>query len=250
MKITRPSILPVLLAMLAAGGASAALVPTYQARSVDGSASLSFGALSPDDDQHAAALDFAPFTEQVEASVAIDVAGVPPASSAGRGSLDSFIGPDQVSALGRASMDVILPAAFSGFAAGSSGFELVFDVDVLSSYELVGSVDTQAILTGGAPLPTLVNEVVFEDVDGGVELFRTLTLDETFAVGGQLAPGTYRLFTVASVQRSLDSTGSWAISAESSFDFDLHVTAIPEPATAAMLGAALAALAMRRRPRC
>jgi hypothetical protein len=124
-------------------------------------------------------------------------------------------------------------------------------VDVLSSYTLAGSIDTQAIVTGGAGLPSLSNEVILEDVDNALILFESLTDDELFSISGLLNPGNYRLRASAGIvaNQSSSLTASRTVEGTSSFDLDLQLTprGVPEPGTAVLVLGALTGLVLRSR---
>lgn len=236
-----------LLAILPASDGAAALVPISQARFVNAFAALSFENTNPAQGDSAAAPNFEPFVEQVSADVTLGLIGVPPASSAAQASQDSSIGANQISAQGGASIDRTLPPGVYGSANASSSFEMFFRVSVTSTYDLTGFIDSQAILTGGAPLPSITNRVRLEE-NGGSVLFESLTSDEAFATSGVLTAGTiYHLFVLSSVQTAGLATASWTTSGDATFDFGMTLSEVPEPATSVLLGAGLAAIARRRR---
>lgn len=175
--------------------------------------------------------------------------------SEGRANQTSNIGSNAVSAQGEASLSITVPSSGTGTSAVASGdsvFELTFMVDVLSSFELTGMVDVQAIVTGGASLPTLGNVVRLEDLDQSAILYETLTDDQAFTVNGWLNPGTtYRLRASALVDANQPSSNTTdrTVSGLSSFEVDLQLVpqGVPEPATLWLVAAGGALLLAGRR---
>lgn len=208
------------------------------------------------DSDDATASDFGPFVDNVNASTFFQV-GNQSVSSAASGSQDSSIGPSQIEATGEASVNANLtPGTVQNFGQagfnGRSFFDLSFELTEASSYSLTGSVNVQAIVSGGANIPgNLGNSVLFENLDTSTVLFEALTDDEVFSISGLLSPGNYRLRANAAVSGTQDSSESAtrALLAGSSFDLTLTVRAepVPEPATLMLVLTALALLAASRR---
>lgn len=250
-----PKLSALLVAFLApAVTAAAAVVPTAQTRTIDAEASASVPGDSDSDSDSASAPGFGPFNAEVD-PLAIAIANTDVAIAQGVAKQQSSFGPSLITASGESSVSMTLLAFAGGLAAaeGESLFSVDFQVTTPSTYALSGFVDTQAIVTGGASVPILDNEVTFYDLDNAIILFQTLTLDQVIAAAGVLAPGNYRLSAFAEVDASQASSLNDArtIAGISSFDLDLVVSPIliPEPGTvvAAMGLTGLCALAFWRR---
>jgi len=235
-----------ILALLAPD-ATAAIVPVAQDRSVEASATATVFSISNSDSDSAAAADFAPFAATVD-PLAVTVAEVQVAISQGVARQDSSLGAASVSASGEASAALTLTAGGNGSASADAAslFEFLFFVDSASSFLLTGSLDTQAIVTGGAAIPLLLNDLLFEDVDNSVVLFQALTNDESFSVNGLLQPGSYRLSASARIAADQASSlvAARTVSGLSSYEFVLDVVPVPvpEPAVPALLLLSLAGL--------
>lgn len=257
--LRRVRFVALILAAAAPGLALSAIVPSAQNRSIDAYAIAAVAGGTPDiEDDQASATAYAPFAAQVQPK-ATAVGGTSFAIAQGAASQSSSIGSNGVVAEGTASLLLTVPSSGAGASAaagGDSSFELTFIVDVLSSFSLSGAVDTQAIVSGGATLPTLDNAVWLEDLDQAFVLFTTLTDDQTFSVSGWLNPGTtYRLRASASTgaNQASSNTLDRTVSGLTSFDLDLQLVpqAVPEPATAFLVaGGAAVVLVGRRRRRC
>lgn len=219
----------------------ASITPVSQTRTVDADATAQLSTTPPQnlsDSDSDAALDFAPFLAEVDPeATAFFVPPLSLRSGQGVAKQDSTLGPITISAKGEASVSISLtPGQIPGGSAGASSssvFDVTFSIDVPSLFWLSGTLDTQSIVTGGAGLPTLSNDVILWDLDGAVKLFDSLTADEAFVLSGTLNPGLYRLYAVASAegtQASIAST-SRSVVGISSFDLDLLVTNVPESET-------------------
>lgn len=243
-----------ILAAAAPGLALSAIVPLSQNRSVDAYAIAVAGSTADIEDDDASATGYAPFAAQVQ-PMAVAASGGSFAIAQGAASQSSSIGSNVVVALGTASLSLTVPSSGAGASAAAGGdsfFELSFMVDVLSSFALSGAVDTQAIVSGGASLPTLGNVISLEDLDQALILFTTLTDDQTFSVSGWLNPGTtYRLRASASIDanQASSNTQDRTVSGLTSFDLDLQLVpqAVPEPATVFLVAGGAALLLVGRR---
>lgn len=228
------------LAVLCGGvSASADVSLISQTRTTDASASATAGSVV---DGPVADLESAPgfglFDEAVSPlALAIDSSGLPVSVVVSQGvakqvstlSLTSF------AAQGEASVSLTLtPAAGSSAeASGESLFDVFFSVDLPSHFVISGFVDTQAILTGGAGLPALDNEVSLTRTDDNTLIFSSTTNDESFSQFGLLNPGTYRLWaqaTVGAMQFS-SPTDTRTVNGISAFEFRMLVTGVPETST-------------------
>lgn len=222
------------------------ILPFSQVRSV---AADSKAVVPQDLDQNSgleSALDFSFFNEEV-APLSLAIQGAQVSIAQGVGKQVSGIADFGIAGSGEASVSLTLlpgPGA-SAEASGQSLFDVVFTITKLSNFILSGSLDTQAIVTGGATIPALSNDFLFEDVDNSLTLFDSLTQDEAFSLSGVLAPGTYRLYAVAEVDatQAASLTTARTVSGISSFDFDFRIATvlIPEPGT---LGTAAAVLGL------
>jgi hypothetical protein len=243
-----------ILATIAPGAAQSALIPVSQDRYVEATA-IAAAPFTIDEDD-AAAADFGSFVAMVDPQ-AVAVSGSTFATAQAIASQSSSIGANTVLAQGEASLSLTLPSSGAGASAAGdadSFFELLFMVDVLSSFVLNGSVDTQAIVTGGASLPALSNLVILEDLDNASILFSTLTDDEAFSLSGVLNAGTaYRLRSSAGIDgnQQTSNTQDRTVFGLTSFDLDLQLTprTVPEPGTFFLLLGGLAASAFVRRRR-
>jgi hypothetical protein len=246
-------------AAAASGAALSAIIPVGQDRFVEASAiAVAGNDLDVDDDQLVAA-GFGSFDAEVD-PLAVAISGANIAIAQGVANQSSSIGANAVAAEGEASLALTLPSSGAGSSAAAGGdtfFELLFMVDVVSSFVLSGSVDTQAIVTGGAGLPALVNTVILEDVSNASVLFAALTDDEAFSVSGLLNPGiSYRLRASAGFDANQQSSNAQdrTVSGISSFALDLQLTPetvndVPEPGALFLLLGGLAMLTLARRPR-
>lgn len=242
----------VVLTALAPSAALATLIPTAQNRFVDVTANAAVTGDSESDSDNVAAAGLGLFDGVVDA-LTVAIAGPSVVIADGVANQLSSIGTNSAVAQGEASVSMtLLPqSGSSASATGNSFFELLFMVDVLSSYALDGSVVTQTIVAGGADLPSLSNEVILEDVDNAVILFEALTNDETFSISGLLSPGNYRLLASAGIDANQLSglTDVRIVAGISSFDLDLQLTpqGVPEPGTVLLMLGGLAGLALRSR---
>lgn len=249
-----------LVMLLAAGipaAALAAIIPVAQTRSVDAESSAIVSGDSDSDSGSLSAVGFGPFDATVD-PLAVAIARTDVGIAQGIGKQTSSIGTNSISALGEASVSLtLLPQSGATAAAkAASFFDVLFTVDTLSSYLLAGSVDTLAIVTGGASLPLLGNDVILEDVDGALVLFATATNDEPFSVAGSLSPGSYRLRVSADITADQGSsvTNSLVVNGTSSYEVSLRLTpevSVPLPASSflVLIGlAAIAGLRYRGRP--
>lgn len=117
----------------------------------------------------------------------------------------------------------------------SSIYDITFQVDVATPFELTGALVNQS-------LDAVLTLTLFEGATPILAYDASLgpaTVD--LATSVVLQPGLHRLLVEASLYMSFSGGGV------SSFDFAL--TAIPEPGGAALVGAGLAALALGRRRR-
>lgn len=157
-------------------------------------------------------------------------------SATGTAAQQANLGSSLISAIGSTQADLVLGIGTGGSVAagGSSTYEVEFSLAASSSYSLSGTVDSQAIVTGGASIPQLDNQVQFLNLDTSIVLFETLTNDQTFLVNGLLGPGNYRLRALATivasqgygeVPRSVTGVSSF------SFDFAVQSSSVPEPAS-------------------
>lgn len=246
-------VVPLFLGLAAsAASLSAQVAPLSQARSVDAGSAAEVRGDSDAQTDGATAPDFGPFNAAVS-PLSVAVAGSDVAIGQGSAGQQSTLGPNVVSVSGGANVSLtILPAGgASASGRGESLFDFEFSLAEQHHFSLLGSVDTLAILTGGASVPALANSVRLLDVDNALVLFETLTDDENFSVAGLLDAGRYRLLASASAEGTeVAGQGSRTVNALSAFDFSLTVQPVPEPAAA---GAAIvlmtlgAQAAMRRR---
>lgn len=231
------------------------LVPVSQDRSVGSSAQASLLAPPATDSDSLSAPDFGPFAGSVSSSA---FQADPPALlvAVGSASQASSIGLNGFSASGSAEVTLTLLPNRTGSAGadGLSYFQYEFSIATPKTYTLWGSVDSEAITTGGGLIPQIANELIFEDVSNNVVLFSTLTDDEAFSVNGVLAPGTYRV-TASSELSGLQlpsATLTRTVSGMGTFDFRFRAQNVPESGTGAagmLLGAlgGLSLMARRRR---
>lgn len=246
MDISR-NLLCVLGTALAASVATAhgEILPFSQSRSVDASAKATVPTVVVPDSGADAAVDFSFFdAEAAPSAVAIGPRGLF-AFSQGIGKQTSGIADFGIAGQGEASVGMtLLPGAgVSGEGSGSSLFDVVFTITKLSNFSLSGSVDTQAIVTGGAVNPALANDFIFEDVDNSITLLQALTNDESFSASGTLPPGTYRIYATADADATQNAAlqGNRTLTGISSFDFDFRISTvqIPEAGTIGAAGAVL-----------
>lgn len=230
---------------------AAPILAVSQARSVAATVSASVPGNSDNDADAATAPDFSPFNGSIapSASALLATSGQS-AGATGTATQVSTLGTGAVSAASTVQAQLGLTAGANGAAAANptSVFEFVFDIIETSNYALTGSVDTQAVLIGGADLPTALNDLLFENITTSTTLFQALTNDEAFSLSGILNPGRYRLSASASVDASQVSNAANAMSvnATSAYSFTLDVTTspVPEPASLALVLMALALMGM------
>jgi hypothetical protein len=202
------------------------IIPVSQARSVSASAAAAVAGDSNSESDSALAPAFDPFDVEIDPlAIAIGSGEITIAQGVAR--QHSSLLPGSVSASGEASTSLAL-LTFTGGSASSDGdslFDLVFTLGALSSFTFAGSVDTQAIVTGGASIPLFANDIIFTDVDNATVLFQTLTQDESFNLAGILSPGTYRLTAAAGIEAEQLSNPNSArtVAGTSSFEFNLRL---------------------------
>lgn len=222
----------------------AQISPLLQTRSVSGAASATLPGSTPGDSDSDAALGFGTFNALVQPQATATWERLV-ATAQGTGSQNSFLGATHVTAQGEAGTSLSLPDFDGGSASarGESLFDFQFTLASPALFSLSGTLDTQAVVSGGATIPALDNDLIFEDLDNASVLFAPLTDDESFTLNGSLGPGTYRLFAMAKVEASQasSSVNDRTVSGKSSFDLDFRISPIPEPgtATAAILLAVL-----------
>ncbi|MBX3747775.1 MAG: hypothetical protein KF833_20905 [Verrucomicrobiae bacterium] len=189
----------------------------------------------------ASAPDYSPFLAEVDPLTVI-VSGSELVFAQGVARQDSVIGSFVVSASGAASSSTtLLPIVEKrGIAAAESMFDLVFSVPDLSTASLVGLVDTQAIVTGGASVPLLANELFLYDVSNDLLLFQTLTNDEFFSWNGLLDPGIYRLFASADsfAEQWSSPLNARTVVGISSYELEFTLATVPIPESSTVFGAA------------
>jgi hypothetical protein len=191
------------------------LIPTAQFRTIESQASISVPEGTVSDADFDSAVGFGPFLSNVTSTV--QFGPNPNTAATGAATQDSVIGSPSVSASGSASAtagfgeDVIV-----GF--GESVFSLDFDVDVAGVFDLSGGLFSNS--NGG-----FAQVILSDNIDVLYELTATETT-ETFDLPVLLAPGSYHLTAVASVEALNETTGAATYNV---------VLAIPEPATAALL---------------
>jgi len=156
-------------------------------------------------------------------------------SATGTAAQTASTGPSLISAEGSAQASLLLGIGTAGSvtADASSTYAVDFSLAAPSAYTLSGTVDTQAIVTGGAAIPALDNRVRLLNLDTSLVLFETLTRDETFVLNGVLGPGNYRLLAFATGDASQAyGAVNRSVSGVSSFSVDLAVqsNSVPEPA--------------------
>lgn len=221
--------------------ATAQLVPTSQSRSVTAEARAEILGNWDGYQDSASAPDFSPFLAEVD-PLAIIISGAEVVFAQGVAQQNSVIGSSIVSASGAASASTTLLSGVTkrGTASAESMFDLVFSVADPSTVSLVGFVDTQAIVTGGASLPLLSNELFLYDLGNDLMLFQTLTHDEFFSWNGLLDPGIYRLFASADSYADQLSSASTArtVVGLSSYELELSLATVPIPESSTILGAA------------
>ncbi len=231
------------------------LVSVSQDRSVDSSAKVTLVAPPAVDADTLSAPDFGLFDAAVSSS-AFQANPSAVFLGVGNASQKSSIGLNGFSALGSVGVNLTLLANRTGSASaeGLSYFQYEFTVTSAKTFSLWGTVDSESIVSGGASVPDIANELVFEDVSNNLVLFSTLTDDEAFSVSGVLAPWTYRVTASSEITGSQvpSATLSRTVSGAGSFDFRFRAQNVPEPATgsAVMLLGALGGLswvARRRR---
>ncbi|MBN9691716.1 MAG: hypothetical protein J0M24_15865 [Verrucomicrobia bacterium] len=233
--------------------AGAALNPVSQDRSVEASSSAAIQSTTVPDSEGFAAPDFGHFNETADSS-ALTTLGALFVAAFGTAEQNSRLTPNRVVATGEATAGVLLSAVARGTGKSKSEslFQYEFTVATPSTYSLLGSVDSESVVSGGALIPSLETAVVFEDVGLGVVLFETLTFDETFSISGTLLPGTYRISAEAWVDVSQASSASQfrSVNGSSSFELDFKARNVPEAPTQAaclVLGALGGASVWRRR---
>lgn len=236
------------LAFTGHGAQAVPILGVSQARSLAASASSAIAGSTDSDSDTASAPDFGLFDESIAPDALVQLAASgQTASATGTASQVSSLGSNSVTSSGSARAQLGLTPGTNGSAeaSASSVFEFVFDIAATSDFALTGTLDTQALLAGGADLPTIVNDLLFENLTTATTLFQALSDDEAFAVSGLLLPGTYRLTASASVNGTQTSTftSGRSVDAKSTYAFTLDVVtvAVPEPGS---LGLALSALAM------
>lgn len=223
--LTLPFVGLVLAATLPAEALS--IVPISQTRELATTSTAVAGTSDSDTDAKAAP-GFGPFAESSTSfSSATSAASGAVAAAQGDASQDSSIGPAQISARGEAGAGLtVIWAPATALAQASSLFDVTFSLAADSDFSLSGTLDTLAIMTGGAPVPSLVNQLYLREV-GGAFLFQSLTSDEAFSVSGLLeASKTYRIYAEATVNGAVAGDDSLTRTATglSSFEFDLLVT--------------------------
>lgn len=216
---------------------------TAQTRTLEASAEASVGSVVDGpwvglDD----ASDFGVFDSAVE-PLAVAFLGRDIAIVQGVANQYSVLGLSSFVARGEASVSMTLTPVVgaSGSATGSSTFEVRFYVGEPSLFSLSGVLDTQAILTGGASVPFLDNEVGLERTDDNTLIFESGSNDTVLAEAGPLIPGNYRFWASAEVDASQASivSGPRTVAGISEFDLQLMVMGIPETSTyLSMLGLA------------
>lgn len=251
---TAPNLSVVLTAALAASGGTVfgGILPVTQSRKLDTSSSALAFSVSDSDLDAKFAPGFGPYDESSDAfSLAVFTSSSLPVTTIvsvadGIASQKSSITASRIQAIGEAGVSLTLtrgPLLGAGTAAGSSLFDVSFFINTDSEFSLSGFLDTQAIVTGGAPLPGLDNTFYLEEV-GGPTLFQALTNDEAFALTGTFAGGkTYRLYGYAesSAFSGNSATLDRTVNGLSSFNFDLQVREIPNspviPEASTVIGA-------------
>lgn len=222
------------------GIAFSQISPVAQDRSVDTSATATLPAASQSDTDSDAAVGFGPFVASGNAFADV-ISGGTEVISQGTAIQNSNHGANFVAASGEASVTMTLLSTISGsaLAEGASLFEFEFTISSLSTFALDGAVDTQSIVTGGASVPILATDLVFEDVSNGIILFEALTNDESFSLGGMLNPGTYQFIASATVDASEVSSvnATRTVAGSSSFEFLLGISTVPIPESTTLLGA-------------
>lgn len=234
---------------------AAPIVAVSQTRTVTASASASIPGQSDSDSATAAAPDFGAFNGSIApGAIAQSAASGQTAGSTGAATQTSSLGSGSVSADGtvQAKLGLTAGANASAAADASSVFEFVFDITAASTYTLTGSLNTQAILSGGADLPSLLNDFAFENITTSTTLFQALTNDEAFSLSGLLNPGRYRLSASATADASQASILANArnVDATSSYSFILDVgsSQVPEPESLLLALTALTMMGAGRKP--
>lgn len=235
---------------------AAPIVAVSQARSVSATVSASIPGSTDNDSDSSAAPDFGPFNGSVSPNaLAQSATSGRLAVGDGLASQVSSFSSSTVSADGKAQAKLGLSSGENGAAAAShsSIFEFVFDLIEASIVTLTGTVDTVAVTSGGAGIPSMTNEFLFENVTTSTTLLKTLSDDEAFSLSGLLDPGRYRLSAFATVDASESSivANARSVDATSSYSFNLSATtnAVPEPASFLLVLTALALACTSLTPR-
>lgn len=234
-----PTRVALLAAFIGAVEASAGVSLISQNRTLDASAEAIAGSVV--DGPHAeslAAPGFGVFNEAIEPfALAISISGnALVASAQGVAKQNSSLGLTAFTAQGVASVSLtLLPpsSVLSGEASAESFFEVFFSIDEPMQFSLSGSVDTQAITTGGAGDPALDNEVALVRTDDNTLIYSSGANDGNLLGSGPLAPGNYRLWAQAEVSATQVSSPLFlrTVSGISEFDFQMLVSGIPETST-------------------
>ncbi len=240
MRVT-PNVCAILGAALASAssGALADIIPSSQTRKLDTSSKAVASTVVNDDAETKSSPGFGGYNDSSDSfSLAVFTTSTfPPVTvvsvASGSASQNSVLSSSQIKASGEAGVSLTLtrgPLVGSGNAAGSSLFDVSFFIDQDSTFSFSGLLDTQAIVTGGAPIPLLDNNLYLEE-QGGPILFQSLTDDEAFSLTGVFQGGkTYRLYALANVTGASGNAANLdrTVTGLASFEFDLRVREIPD----------------------
>lgn len=237
-----PSLLSAALVTMVAPAAWATISPISQSRNVSANATAIVPTITDTHNDALSAPGFAPFSAEVDPSaLAFSPTSGLFAFASGVAKQNSSIGASAISGQGESSVNgtLLRGAGVSASATGSSGFDLVFLLNSLSTFTLSGLVDTASVVTGGASVPSLSNGVQLIDVDNGnAVLFSTATFDEAFLWSGTLPAGTYQLLADADVSGTSPAslTAPRTFNGISSYEFRMAFVPVPVPEASTVIG--------------
>lgn len=255
------------LLLIASAGATVAAAPAARALSVlaHTRSALAFGELVEGgvprlDTQQSSATDDAPFAAEAAATVrsGVHVAGAEASQDSRFHVSGHRLTVDAAGAgVGFFGLEN-LPKADSAVGEGTSYFELVFQVDVTSTWSLTGFVGAdlerrERLTTDAVVTAVGEGEIRFRDDTGSVvhqsrvvdPVADLVSEEEVVRASGLLAPGVYTLegWALGTAEGSGGAAGSGA----GSFAIDLEVSPVPEASTLVLVAVSVLAGAARWR---